>query len=85
MLNINRIHMDIINRLKGIFRDVLKINDNIEYITIMNNDNWDSLAHISLIAALEEEFEFNIHVEDIIKIYNDFDSVLNYIIDRRSK
>jgi len=77
--------MDIINRLKGIFSDVLKINDNIENITVMNYDNWDSLAHISLIAALEEEFELNIPPEDIIEIYMDFDSVLNYIIDRRSK
>ena len=40
-----------------------KINENIEYNEI---EEWDSIAHMTLVAALEEEFKITMETDDII-------------------
>jgi len=40
-----------------------KINKNLEYNSI---PEWDSIGHMSLIAALEESFNISIETDDII-------------------
>lgn len=56
-----------LERLKEIFRDILgvEINDN---STPDNTDNWDSLHHLSLIVAIEEEFNVEFTMNEISKI-----------------
>ena len=41
---------------------VLKINDDLEYGYV----GWDSIAHMALIAAIEESFDIMIDTDDVI-------------------
>lgn len=55
-------------RLKKVFSDSLGVDmkiikDTLEYNTI---SEWDSVGHMSLIAAIEEEFDIMIETDDII-------------------
>ena len=57
-----------IERLRVIFRKSLEVDadfpvDSLEYRGI---EKWDSLAHMSLIAALEDEFDVMIDIDDVI-------------------
>jgi acyl carrier protein len=37
-------------------------------LTIAETENWDSLAHIELIAALETEFSVELSADDIVEM-----------------
>ena len=55
-------------RLKKVFSESLGVDleiiqDALEYNTI---SEWDSIGHMSLIAAIEEEFDIMIETDDII-------------------
>lgn len=55
-------------KLKNIFVEALnipveQINDSLEYNTI---PEWDSIAHMTLIAAIDQEFDIMIETEDVI-------------------
>ena len=55
-------------RLKKVFSESLgidknQVDDGLEYNTIQE---WDSVGHMSLIAAIEEEFDIMIETDDII-------------------
>ena len=55
-------------RLKKVFSESLGVDmeiiqDTLEYNTI---SEWDSIGHMSLIAAIEEEFDIMIETDDII-------------------
>jgi len=60
------------NRIKKVMSDVF----NIDIILINNNSspdnikNWDSLKHMNLIIALEEEFEIEFSDEEIVDSMN---------------
>ncbi len=45
--------------------DIEQVNDGLEYNTIKE---WDSVAHMTLIAALEETFDIMIETDDIIEM-----------------
>ena len=47
-----------------LFKEVLEIEDK----EISLNDEWDSLAYLSVIAMLDDEFEIVIETEDFKKI-----------------
>lgn len=63
---------EVINRLQLVFRDVfddrrIKVNEN----TKANDINgWDSLTHIQLLAATEDEFDIKFAVEDVASLKN---------------
>jgi acyl carrier protein len=40
----------------------------IDSLTIAETENWDSLAHIELIAALETEFSVELSADDIVEM-----------------
>ena len=55
-------------RLSEIVAEVLrlpahKINDD---LALANTENWDSLAHMELIAAIEQEFTVALSADDIV-------------------
>ena len=57
-----------IERLREVFRKSLELPadypvDGLEYRGV---DKWDSLAHMSLVAALEDEFGVMIDTDDVI-------------------
>ena len=76
---------DIENRLLNIFNiifseDYVKINNR---ISMKNNKNWDSLKHLNLILAIEEEFNFKLSIEEISSS-NNFLSIMK-IIRKKNK
>ena len=63
---------DIYCRLKEIFEDVLEI-ENVNLIASTTADDvegWDSLAHISLIAAIERQFKIKFTMAEIVNLHN---------------
>lgn len=58
------------NKLKRIFAEALNISeenvtDTLEYNGI---PEWDSIAHMALIAAIDEEFDIMMDTEDVIDL-----------------
>ena len=43
--------------------DVDKVNENLKYNEI---DEWDSIGHMTLMAALEEEYKISLETDDIV-------------------
>ena len=63
---------EIMERLTVVFRDVFE--DDSLVITEETNakdiEEWDSLTHVSLIVAVQEEFDIHFSVKDIIGMKN---------------
>lgn len=64
-------------RLNFIFRDVFKESAHPERL-LRGQGPWDSMKHIELITAVEEEFVLNIPIEAVISIQN-FEELLVFI------
>jgi acyl carrier protein len=60
--------MSQIDRLRGVFRSSLELADDfdVDGLTYRGIESWDSLAHMSLVAAMEDEFGVMIDTEDVI-------------------
>jgi len=58
------------NKLIEIFRVVLDVDDNFDILSLRRLDEpkWDSLAHISLVVAIEAEFGIKLKISDINQI-----------------
>ncbi|GLW05545.1 hypothetical protein Misp01_06750 [Microtetraspora sp. NBRC 13810] len=65
--------MDDLDRLRAVFRSTLDLApdapdadvDGLEYRAI---PQWDSLAHMSLVAAIEDEFDIMIDTDDVLDL-----------------
>lgn len=63
---------EIFTKLNSIFRDIFD-DDTIvlsEGTTAADIEDWDSLTHISLIAAIEDEFGIRFDMKDVLKMKN---------------
>ena len=62
--------MDILTKLQGIFRDILDDESLVlaRETSPGNIDEWDSFAHINIIAACESEFAIKFDINDFEKI-----------------
>ena len=63
---------EVYERLNAVFEDVfddedLKVNDE---TTAADVEGWDSLVHITLIDAVEEEFDISFDMKTIVKLKN---------------
>ena len=61
--------MTSVNKYSKIFKTALNISDdklseNLKYNEI---EEWDSIGHMTLIAALEEEYKINLETDDVIE------------------
>ena len=61
--------MPSVDKYSNIFKTALNISDdkmskNLKYNEI---EEWDSIGHMTLIAALEEEYKINLETDDIIE------------------
>jgi acyl carrier protein len=59
-----------LDRLRISFRDALELDasadvDGLEYRGI---DNWDSLAHLGLVARIEDEFDVMLDTDEVIDL-----------------
>ena len=68
------------DRIKKVMSDVFNVD-----VSLINNEsspdniaNWDSLKHMNLIVALEEEFEIEFNDEEIVDSMN-FALIVNII------
>jgi len=55
------------DKLYQILKDILRTNAQPQEITTENTSEWDSLTHLNLVLALEEEFGIEITPEEIEK------------------
>ncbi len=63
---------EVYEKLNAVFQDVfddeeLTVNDE---TTAADVDGWDSLVHITLIDAVEEEFDISFDMKTIVKLKN---------------
>jgi acyl carrier protein len=72
--------MDLEARILKVFKDVLEIRGDVDPSTLKYNEtpNWASLAHITLVAALEGEFDIMLEPEDILAM-SDFKEAIRII------
>ena len=68
----NMTREEVYERLNAVFADVfdddeLTVNDE---TTAADVDGWDSLMHITLIDAVEEEFDISFDMKTIVKLKN---------------
>jgi acyl carrier protein len=75
--------MDLLDRVQAVFRDVFD-NENllIDQTTGPGDiEDWDSFAHIGLVAALEKEFAVKLKIADIVKL-TDVASILAFLSEK---
>ena len=59
--------MDTIEKYKKVFIDSFEIKeDQLEDLKYQDIPQWDSLGHMSMIGALEDEFDIMLEMDDII-------------------
>lgn len=61
---------EIYDRLNGVFRDVFD-DESItvgEKTTAADIDGWDSLMHITLLGAVEDEFGISFNMKEVVKM-----------------
>ena len=67
-------------QLAAIFRAVFDLAEghDVRNVRQVNHPAWDSLAHVSLVGAMESEFGIEVDVSDSIEITS-FDAALAYL------
>lgn len=63
---------EIFQKLNDVFQDIFD-DDSItvtEKTTAADIEDWDSLMHITLISAVEEEFDIRFEMKDVIRFNN---------------
>ena len=72
-------------RLTDVFRDVFDNSDlEISPDTVIKDiQGWDSLVHVTLMAAVQDEFGIRYSIDDIVKMKTAGD-ILDFIDGRRS-
>lgn len=68
---------EIFEKLNQVFRDVfddetITVND---ATTALDIDGWDSLMHITLLSAVEDEFDVSFNMKEVVKMKNVGDMV----------
>ena len=63
---------EIFERLNSVFRDVFDDDSIIvtETTTAADIDGWDSLMHITLLSAVEDEFDISFQMKEVVKMKN---------------
>ncbi len=54
-------------------------------MTPHDTEHWDSLTHLTLIAALEEEFAIDIEPEEIIEMYKGYGILKSIVLQKMAK
>ena len=63
---------EIFERVTNVFRDVFDDETIVlsDETTAADIEDWDSLAHITLIAAIEDEFNYKFGMKDVLGLKN---------------
>ncbi len=61
--------MSNIEKYNKVFCDVMQVDDaKLANLKFKESENWDSVGHMTLIAALEEEFDIMLETEDMMSL-----------------
>ena len=62
--------MSLNDRLRKVFVDALELGDgvDVEHLKYRGIDQWDSLGHMTLVAAIEDEFGVQLDTEQVIDL-----------------
>ncbi len=66
-------------QLQSLIADILGDQIPPEQISKENSTEWDSLNHLNLILALEEEFGIEIPPEDFSQLHSNYEFLVKYI------
>jgi len=66
-------------QLQAVIGDILGFNIPATEVTKDNSSEWDSLNHLNLILALEEEFQIEIPAEDFPQLHSSYTGILDYL------
>ena len=60
--------MSLNDRLRGVFVDALQLDDSVDVENLKYRDieEWDSVGHMALVAAIEDEFDVQFETEQVI-------------------
>jgi len=64
---------EVLAKIGDVIREVLdddSIGDITESTMASDVDGWDSLAHIAIIASVEEEFDIKFAMKDVVALHN---------------
>ena len=72
--------MDNLAKYRKVFKEIFDVEDSAlgAEFRFDNVQKWDSVAHMSLISALEDEFDVLFDTEDILS-YGSFDNGINIL------
>tara|TARA_Y100000996_G_scaffold335472_1_gene271972 strand:- start:656 stop:907 length:252 start_codon:yes stop_codon:yes gene_type:complete len=83
-MNKNKIQLDVLKILSSILKLNIKKLQN--YLKGSKNiNNWDSLNHIKIIMALEEEFNIKFKNKDIMKTINNKEKLVKVVLELLKK
>ena len=62
--------MSLNDRLRAVFVDALELPDGVDVESLKYRDiqQWDSLGHMTLVAAIEDEFAVQLETEQVIDL-----------------
>ncbi|MEU4801362.1 acyl carrier protein [Actinosynnema sp. NPDC023587] len=62
--------MSIDDRLRTVFVDALQLGDDVDVANLKYRDidEWDSVGHMALVAAIEDEFDVQFETEQVIDL-----------------
>jgi acyl carrier protein len=71
------------SEVAAIFRDVFDVDDlgSLDSWSIETQDDWDSLIHIALVVAIEQEFEIKFAMEEIPKMIS-FGAIMEMVFEK---
>lgn len=58
--------MSNLERYKGLFVEAFQYDGNVELLEYQSIEEWDSVGHMQLMAEIEDLFEIELDVDDII-------------------
>jgi acyl carrier protein len=58
--------MKTIDAYRNIFKECFQYNGDVDVLEYQSIEEWDSVAHMQLMAELEEEFKIELDIDDII-------------------
>ncbi|RKT51983.1 acyl carrier protein [Saccharothrix australiensis] len=62
--------MSLHDRLRAVFVDALQLGDDVDVANLKYRDidAWDSVGHMALVAAIEDEFDVQFETEQVIDL-----------------
>lgn len=78
---------NIMDTLESIVKKVLRVDEFHDDLSMKNVTTWDSLKHVELLGEIQDAFNINLEIEDVMKMFDikGIRSVLNKYLGRENK